>query len=167
MPSGVTLELIVAYVDDLLDVSKYDEGEPANGLMVDAGRSVTRLAAAVNTSFASIRGAAAAGAELLLVHHTTSASIDLDLKPKKEEALRAAGVSLYGAHAALDCHPQFSNSETLARLLSVRIQGRFVPYCGGLAGAYGDADGSFAQFVERLRVELGWMRGKIARRLVG
>jgi dinuclear metal center YbgI/SA1388 family protein len=154
VPSEVELQRIVSYADELLDVAKYDEGEPCNGLMVDAGRPVTRLTASVNTSFESIRNAAAVGAELLLVHHPTVASIDRELKERKEEALRAAGVSLYGAHAALDCHPDFGNSFALARLLRVRILGSFVEYCGGLAGAYGDVDGSFDELVERIQATL-------------
>lgn len=154
MTAEIPLKQIIDELDSLLEVSKYDEGEPSNGLMVDAGRPVTRLAAAVNTSFASISGAALAGAELMLVHHTTSASIDQHLKAEKEEALRAHGVSLYAAHAALDCHPRFSNATTLAHHLGVSIEGRFVPYGGGLAGAYGGVDGSFAGFVERVRAAL-------------
>jgi dinuclear metal center YbgI/SA1388 family protein len=156
MPSEIALQQIVTHLDDLLDVSAYDEGDqPANGLMVDVGRPVSRLAAAVNTSFASIDGAAAAGAQLLLVHHTTWASIDRHLKAEKEQALRAKGVSLYGAHAALDCSPQFGNAVTLAAALGVEVEGRFVPYGGGLAGACGKAEGPFAAFVDRVREVLG------------
>lgn len=154
MTAEIPLTQIIDYLDSLLEVSKYDEGEPSNGLMVDAGRAVSRVAAAVNTSFASIRGAALAGAELMLVHHTTCASIDLHLKTEKEEVLRAHGVSLYGAHAALDGHPRFSNATTLAQRLGVNIEGRFVQYGGGLAGVYGDVDGSFVGFVERVRTAL-------------
>jgi putative NIF3 family GTP cyclohydrolase 1 type 2 len=122
---------------------------------VDAGRPVTRIAAAVNTSFASIGGAAAAGAELLLVHHTTWASIDRHLKPEKEQALRDAGVSLYGAHAALDCASGFGNAHSLARLLSVTVEGSFMEWAGGHAGIYGRAEGTFAELVERARAALG------------
>lgn len=53
MPSIVELAEVTAYVDELLRVAAYDEGEPSNGLMVDTGRPVTRIAAAVNTSFRS------------------------------------------------------------------------------------------------------------------
>ncbi|MDZ4278356.1 MAG: Nif3-like dinuclear metal center hexameric protein, partial [Dehalococcoidia bacterium] len=108
-----------------------------------------------NTSFASIRGAAEAGAQLLLVHHTTWASIDLHLKDEKEEALRSAGVSLYGAHAALDCAPEIGNADTLARRLGVRIEGRFASFAGGQAGVFGGVDGSFAGLVDRAREVLG------------
>ena len=155
MSSEIPVDLIVEHLDDLLEVSKYDEGVPSNGLMVDAGRPVSRIAAAVNTSFASIQGAASIGAQLLLVHHTTWASIDRHLKDRKEEALRTWGVSLYGAHAALDCHPEFSNATTLASALGVHVEGRFVPYGGGLAGAYGATGGTFDQFVDRAREALG------------
>jgi dinuclear metal center YbgI/SA1388 family protein len=155
MPSNVELTRIVAHLDDLLEVSKYDEGEPSNGLMLDAGRAVSRLAAAVSTSFASIEGAASVGAQLMLVHHTTWASIDQHLKAQKEEALRERGISLYAAHAALDCSPEFSNSVTLATALGIEIDGRFVQYGGGLAGAFGSANGTFDSFVERVRAVLG------------
>jgi putative NIF3 family GTP cyclohydrolase 1 type 2 len=63
----VPLDRIADYLDGLLEVSKFDEGEPSNGLMFDARRAVTRVAAAVNTSFTSIKGAAESGADLLLV----------------------------------------------------------------------------------------------------
>ncbi len=151
----VALHRIADYLDGLLEVSKFDEGEPSNGLMFDAGRAVTRVAAAVNTSFTSIKGAAESGADLLLVHHTTWASIDLQLKNAKEKALGEAGLSLYCAHAALDCHQEFSNAHTLADRLGIHVLGRFAPYGGGLAGAHGEVDGSFPEFVERVRGLLG------------
>jgi putative NIF3 family GTP cyclohydrolase 1 type 2 len=118
----VDLARIVEHLDGLLEASKYDEGEPSNGLMLDAGQPVSRLACAVNTSFESIEGAAASETQLMLVHHTTWASIDLDLKEQKERALRDKGISLYAAHAALDCHPEFSNAVTLAEALGVRVE---------------------------------------------
>ena len=34
----VELKALVAYVDALLGVERYDEGEPANALLIDAGR---------------------------------------------------------------------------------------------------------------------------------
>ena len=151
---AIYLADIVAFIDDLLDVGSFDEGEPCNGLMLDAGRPVGRLAAAVNTSFASIRGAASAKAQLLLVHHTTSQSIDRALKREKERALRDAGVSLYGAHAALDCSAGFGNGSQLAGLLGLQVEGRFAPYAGGLAGVYGRIGGTFAGLVQQVEALL-------------
>jgi|GraSoiStandDraft_41_1057321.scaffolds.fasta_scaffold44580_4 putative NIF3 family GTP cyclohydrolase 1 type 2 len=149
MPLSVPVAEIASHIDQLLRVAEYDEGEPSNGLMVDAARPVTRIAAAVNTSFRAIEGAAALGAELLLVHHTTWASIDLQLKERKEDALRRAGLSLYGAHRALDSHPELSPSVVLAGRLGLAIEP------GARHGVVGRADGTFAAFVERLAAEVG------------
>ena len=155
MADTTPLTDIAAYLGVLLEIERYDEGEPSNGLLVDAGREVSRIAAAVNTSFTSIAAAAETGAELLLVHHTTWASIDHGLKERKEAALREAGVSLYCAHASLDCAPGFSTGDELAKLAGVEIEGRFAEYCGGLAGVRGRASGTFAELVERLGAALG------------
>jgi putative NIF3 family GTP cyclohydrolase 1 type 2 len=151
----VSLAEIAAYIDGLLDISRFEEDEGGNGLMVDAGVDVASIAAAVNTSFVSIRGAAAAGAQLLVVHHTTWGGIDLGLKPKKEQALRDAGVSLYGAHASLDASPEYGNGSRLATKLDVAVEGRFLEYFGGQAGVYGSCPGTFAQFVQRAKDVLG------------
>jgi dinuclear metal center YbgI/SA1388 family protein len=146
---------VVAYLDELLQVHKYTEDLPSNGLMVDAGRDVSRLAAAVNTSYASIRGAGESGAELLLVHHTTWESVDLHLKADKEDALRTAGVSLYGAHASLDCAREFGNADSLAALIGLRVEGRFAAFAGGQAGVFGETDASLEEVVGALREALG------------
>jgi putative NIF3 family GTP cyclohydrolase 1 type 2 len=90
----------------------------------------------------------------LLVHHTTWASIDQVVHERKKELLRAEGVSLYGAHAALDCHEEFSNSSILASRLGLRVNGRLIQYAGGLAGVHGAVPGSFDEFAKRVSSEL-------------
>jgi dinuclear metal center YbgI/SA1388 family protein len=147
MLPAVALAEVAAYIDELLDVRMYTEEAPSNGLLVDAGKPVMRIAAAVNTSFRSIRGASEAGAQLLLVHHTTWEHLDLHLKPEKERALRSVGVSLYGAHAALDCWPEHGNPDSLARLVGVEVERRFLDWAGGQPGVIGRADGGFERFV--------------------
>ncbi len=112
--SAVPVAEIAGYIDNLLNITQFEEDEGGNGLMVDAGVPVERIAAAVNTSFVSIKGAAEAGAQLLVVHHATWQGIDLALKPKKEQALQKAGESLYGAHASLDASSRFGNGSMLA-----------------------------------------------------
>ena len=155
MHPTVALADTVAYLDELLDTQRYASEEESNGLLLDAGRAVFRLAAAVNTSFAAIRAAAAAGAQLLLVHHAAWPFIDLHLREEKLAALRLSGISLYGAHAALDCAPQFGNSWVLARDLGVAVEGTFLDYHGGHAGVFGRAEGTFEGFVGRARRALG------------
>jgi dinuclear metal center YbgI/SA1388 family protein len=155
MPAPAQLDDVVSFLRELLRVDAYPEEEPETGLVVDTGRPVGKIACAVNTSFASIRGAREWRSELLLVHHSTWSFIDLDLKPAKEEALRSAGVSLYAAHAVLDCASDFGTADSLARLLDVRVEDRFAEYGGGKAGIVGQAEGTFSAFAERVERALG------------
>ncbi len=150
----VELSEIVAFLDELLEVKRYTEAD-TNGLLWNAGAPVARIAAAVNTTFETIQGARSEGCQLLLVHHPPWPHIDLHLREEKEQALQLAGVSLYASHAPLDCAPEFGNSAVLARLLGVRVEGRFLGFEGGQAGAYGSIDGDFSMLVERVRAVLG------------
>ncbi|MFH0907588.1 MAG: Nif3-like dinuclear metal center hexameric protein [bacterium] len=153
----VPLDTVVAYVDGLLHVAQFNDpsrGE-INGLLLSADRPVSRVAAAVNTSFVSIEAASRAGAEFLFVYHQSWASIDLHLKPQKEAALRARGVSLYGAHAALACHPELGTGVTLARLLGLeRVEASF-PIGAAFGGVHGFVRGSFEDFTARASRVLG------------
>ena len=152
MPTAIE---IAAWLDEALDAARYRVEEPENGLVLDAGGDVTRIASAVNTTFRSIELAAAAGAQLLLVHHPSWSYIDRDLHPRKLAALADAGVSLYGAHASLDCAPANGTGHELARLLGVTVEGRFAPYEGSLAGVHGTFEGGWDRLVEAMGTALG------------
>jgi len=128
---------VAAYLDELLNAAAFRENEPENGLVIDGGRPVTRVGVAVNTTFEAIDGAAAAGAELLLVHHTSWPYIDRSLHEPKMARLREHGVSLYCAHASLDGADRIGTGFALAGLIGVEIQGRFAEYEGAPAGVYG------------------------------
>jgi putative NIF3 family GTP cyclohydrolase 1 type 2 len=156
MHANASLAEMVAWLDRHLDAARYREAEPdANGLILDTGEpGVTKFAVAVNTSLATIFGAAKAGAQLLVVHHSTWDHIDLHLRDEKLQALKLAGVSLYGAHASLDCAPQTGNGWVLAGLLGVRVDGTFREYHGGHAGVIGTCDGAFPGLIERISREL-------------
>ena len=155
MTTPLTAAAIAEWLDAELDAARYRVEEPENGLIVDAGGPVTVIASAVNTTFGSIELAAAAGAGLLLVHHPSWSYIDRDLHPRKLAALADAGVSLYGAHASLDCAPEHGTGHELAALLGVAVEGRFAPYEGSLAGVHGTFDGGWDALVERTGAVLG------------
>jgi dinuclear metal center YbgI/SA1388 family protein len=148
------LDEVVAYLDAKLEVDKFDE-EASNGLVLRAGDTVTRVACAVNTSFHAITRAKFADADLLIVHHRTWPHIDLELVDQKLGRLRDNGISLYGAHSALDGASGFGNPDLLAAALGVYVQERFLPYHGGMAGIVGRCDLPFAQLTERMRDVLG------------
>ena len=151
---SVSLDEVVAFLDGKLETHKFDE-ENSNGLLLRSSEVVTRVAAAVNTSFHAITRAKFALADLLLVHHTTWPHIDLDLAPQKLDRLKDNGISLYGAHSALDSAPGFGNPDLLAAALGVIVQERFLPYHGGMAGVIGRHDRTFAELAARMRDALG------------
>lgn len=153
--ANASLDEIVSFLDRLLEVEKYAAEEGANGLVYGAGKGVSKFAVAVNTSVATIVGAAKAGAQLLVVHHTTWPGIDLHLREEKLKLLEQAGISLYAAHAALDCARDFGNAWVLARLLDVRIEDTFAEYYGGHAGVIGACDGTLTELIHRASQALG------------
>jgi putative NIF3 family GTP cyclohydrolase 1 type 2 len=154
MHANANLDDVAAYLDGLLEVPKFASEEGSNGLLHRAGPGVSKIAVALNTSITTIAGAAKEGAQLLVVHHTTWPSIDLHLRDEKLHLLDAAGLSLYGAHAALDCAQGFSTGWVLAELLGVSVDATFLEYEGGQAGVAGSCAGSFADLIQRAREAL-------------
>lgn len=158
MHANASLAEICRWLDQQLDVAHYAEAEPdSNGLLHHAatGDGVSKFAVAVSTSLAALFGAAKSGANLLIVHHPPWPGADLHLRDEKLAALETANLSLYAAHAALDCAPRIGNGWALADALGVTVDGTFAEYHGGHAGIYGRSDGSFADFIARTQRQLG------------
>jgi dinuclear metal center YbgI/SA1388 family protein len=151
---SVPIDDVVAFLDGKLETHKFDE-EASNGLLLRGSETVRRVAAAVNTSFHAIARAKFTDSDLLIVHHPAWRHIDLDLAPQKLDRLKDNGISLYGAHSALDAASGFGNPDLLAAALGVIVQERFLPYHGGMAGIVGRHDRTFAQLAERMRDALG------------
>lgn len=165
----VPLDDVVAFLDAKLETGRFDE-EGANGLILRAGDTVSRVACAVNTSFHTIARAKFTEADLLVVHHRPWPEIDLDLVAQKLDRLRDNGISLYGAHSALDGAAGFGNPDLLAAALGVIVEARIHPYHGGFAGIVGRYDKTFLQLCERMRDVLGvpteeWENAKTAKRV--
>ena len=151
---SVPLDDVVAFLDGKLETHRFDE-VASNGLLLRSSETVSRVAAAVNTSFHAITRAKFADADLLLVHHPTWPHIDLELAPQKLDRLKDNGISLYGAHSALDGAAGFGNPDLLAAALGIIVDERFLAYHGGMAGVVGRHDKSFAQLSARMRDALG------------
>lgn len=146
---------VAAYLDELLNAPFFKDNEPENGLVVDGGRPVTLVGAAVNTTFAAIDAAAAAGVELLLVHHTSWPYIDRSLHERKLARLRELGVSLYCAHASLDGADRIGTGFALAELLGIAVDGRFAEYEGAPAGVHGTWKGDLDGLVRTIAASIG------------
>ena len=137
------LDELVGYLDDYLRIRDEvaDPPEALNGLQVANAGEVTRLAAAVDLCEATIRMAAEAGADGLLVHHGLLWG---GLRPLVGPAYRRVAelirrnIALYAAHLPLDRHPDVGNNAGLARLLGVTLRGEFGSYRGAPIGVWGE-----------------------------
>ena len=131
---------LTGYLDDYLDVGVFDDSA-VNGLQLEAGDRVERLAVSVDASLDAIAEAAEAGADLLLCHHGLlwgKAAPLTGVLGARAKGLFASGISLYAAHLPLDAHPSVGNNACLARRLDLQRSVPFGAYRGRLLGQAGD-----------------------------
>jgi dinuclear metal center YbgI/SA1388 family protein len=112
------LSNISEFIDELLDINNVPDWPNAlNGLQLANRGAVSRIGAAVDAGEASLKKAAEAGIDLLLVHHGLFWS---GLQPLTGAAYRKialamdAGMAIYSAHLPLDLHPALGNNALLA-----------------------------------------------------
>jgi dinuclear metal center YbgI/SA1388 family protein len=153
--SGVALETIAAYLDDLLEIRTVPDYTPAlNGIQVGHRGPVTRIAAAVDASQRTITAAAADGANLLLVHHGLFWG---GLQPltgthlARVRSLFDNDLALYSAHLPLDAHGTFGNSRLLAAELGLTVSGGFARHERIDCGVRGESDLDTVALVDRVR----------------
>jgi dinuclear metal center YbgI/SA1388 family protein len=119
---------ILAYADELLDVASFPEYGPA-GAQVLGADEVTKVVCGVSCSRELFERAAAAGAQLVLVHHglfwrNEPTLVDGRMRGRLE-ALFAANLTLAAYHLPLDAHPEVGNNAELARRLGVEPEQPF------------------------------------------
>lgn len=121
------LKEICNRLNRLLD-SERSADYAANGLQVDAGREVTRIAFAVDACMASFERAVAEGAELLVVHHGLFWGREKTVTGGHGRRLRYLienGLSLYASHLPLDRHPHLGNNAVIAEEAGFTVTGWF------------------------------------------
>ena len=119
---------IIRHANELLDVDRFPEyGTP--GLQVLGADEVSKLACGVSSSRELFERAAAAGAQLVLVHHGLfwrNEPVWIDRRQRgRLQALFAADLSLAAYHLALDAHPELGNNALLADALGVAVERPF------------------------------------------
>jgi dinuclear metal center YbgI/SA1388 family protein len=122
--SKVSLASIVRHCDRVLRTAEVQDYErAANGLQVENDGAVMRLAAAVDASLATVRLAAASGADLLLVHHGLFWGPAHPWTGKRLELMRFLirhNIAVYSSHLPLDAHPRLGNNARLCAALGLR-----------------------------------------------
>lgn len=115
---------IVRHCDRTLRTAEIKDYDGAvNGLQVENDGAVTRIAAAVDASLATIRLAIAARADLLLVHHGLFWNVRQPWTGANYQVLRLLlenNLALYSSHLPLDAHPRLGNNARLCAALSLK-----------------------------------------------
>lgn len=149
-----TLPLIAAYCDELLATATTPDYSPAlNGVQVGHHGPVRRIAAAVDASLHTIHLAAAAEANLLLVHHGLFWNGLRPITGTHEARLRAlftGDIAVYSSHLPLDAHATFGNSALLAKELGLTVGGLFARHEHIHCGVRGAADLDTAGLIARV-----------------
>ena len=123
--ANVALSKIVQYCDRSLRTDTITDYDGAvNGLQVENRGTVTRIAAAVDASTATIRLAIDAQADLLIVHHGLFWGPTHPWTKKRYAMLRLLienNLAVYSSHLPLDAHPTLGNNVQLCAALGFKI----------------------------------------------
>jgi dinuclear metal center YbgI/SA1388 family protein len=120
----VPLKTVVAHCDKILrtrEIGDYDGA--VNGLQVENDGSVTKIVAAVDASFATVKLAVDAKADLLIVHHGLFWNVRQPWTGKNYELLRLLtenNLAVYSSHLPLDFHPKLGNNVILCAALGLK-----------------------------------------------
>jgi len=123
MPNN-QLAAIVRHCDQILrtrETGDYDGA--ANGLQVENSGTVTRIAATVDASLATVKLAVAAKADLLIVHHGLFWNSHQPWTGKNYELIRLLAennLAVYSSHLPLDAHPKLGNNAQLCAALGLK-----------------------------------------------
>lgn len=156
------LTRITDWLDRTLKVDAFDDVSN-NGLQIDRGEAtgtVSRVAFAVDASERAVKAAAAAGAELLVVHHGISWGGGIRrIQGGVGAVVRAAiksDLALYACHLPLDAHPVLGNNAQLADLFGLAGITPAFSYHGNVIGCVGHASAArVARGLERFRTPCG------------
>jgi dinuclear metal center YbgI/SA1388 family protein len=123
MPKA-SLQTIVGHCNEILRVGAINDSDrAANGLQVENRGSVTRIAAAVDASLATVKLAIEAKADLLLVHHGLFWSPSHPWTGRRYELLSlllSQNLAVYSSHLPLDAHPRLGNNALLCAALGLK-----------------------------------------------
>jgi dinuclear metal center YbgI/SA1388 family protein len=139
-----TTALIVQYLDDLLDTDTVPDFPNAlNGLQLANSGSVHRVAAAVDFSLRTVTAAAAADADLLIVHHGMFWGGLQAIRGTMYERIRTLitrDMAVYSSHLPLDRHALYGNNALLAAELGLEPSGEFAQFKTISIGVAGESD---------------------------
>lgn len=118
------LSRIVEFCDRTFSPQTFQDYDGAmNGLQVENSGIVTKIAATVDASIATVRKAVEAGADLLVVHHGLFWSPTVPWTGRRYELLDllvSNNVAVYSMHLPLDAHRKLGNNALLCAALGLK-----------------------------------------------
>jgi len=157
--SHASLSSVVQYCDRTLRTDAIGDYDGAvNGLQVANSGKVTRIAATVDASLATVKLAIAAGADLLVVHHGLFWSKSHPWTGNRYELMRLLvehDLAVYSSHLPLDLHPKLGNNALLGAALGLGRLTPFFPSHGQDIGLRGQRKMTLPELVRRLEAATG------------
>ncbi|MDH7944600.1 Nif3-like dinuclear metal center hexameric protein [Pseudohongiella sp. SYSU M77423] len=130
-------------LDSLLKTDQFNDYCP-NGLQVEGKDQIRHVVSGVTASQAMIEAAAAAGADLLLVHHgyfwRGESSVITGLKQRRVRLLLEHDINLVAYHLPLDAHPELGNNTKLAAVLGLPVSGELTKINRQPMGLYSELE---------------------------
>jgi dinuclear metal center YbgI/SA1388 family protein len=123
MPKANLAEVVAACQNILRPETFTDWDGAVNGLQVENNGTVTRIAAAVDASLATLKMAVDAGADFLVVHHGLFWSPTVPWTGRRREMLGLLvkhNLAVYSSHLPLDAHPRLGNNARLCAALGFK-----------------------------------------------
>ena len=152
--SKPSLSAIVKHCDRLLRTAEIgDYNGAVNGLQVENSGKITRIAATVDASLATVKLAINTKADLLIVHHGLFWSPSHPWTGKKYELIRLLienDIAVYSSHLPLDAHPKLGNNAQLCAALGFKKLKPFFASRGQTIGLQAAATVSRNELASRL-----------------
>lgn len=132
---------MLAYFDELLQPDRFADYGP-NGLQVEGGETIGRVAFAVSATLDSIERAVAGGAQALVVHHGLLWKFH-GVRPlagpygRRLFPLITYRVNLFAYHLPLDAHGEIGNAARVGRQIGLTDFQPFGDYQGSPTGIKG------------------------------
>jgi dinuclear metal center YbgI/SA1388 family protein len=157
--ANASLRAIVSHCDRTLRTAEIHDYDGAhNGLQVENNGTVTRIAAAVDASLATLRKAVAAHADLLIVHHGLFWSPRVPWTGANRKLLQLLienNLAVYSSHLPLDAHPKLGNNAKLSAAMGLRKLKPFFFSKGQFIGLQTTTAIERSELVSRLELAVG------------
>ncbi|MDP6794354.1 MAG: Nif3-like dinuclear metal center hexameric protein [Verrucomicrobiota bacterium] len=150
---------IVTHCNHTLKPELFEDWPAAvNGLQVQNRGNVSRIAAAVDATPATVKKAIDAGADLLIVHHGLFWRPTHPWTGNRYKLLRLLldnNIAVYSSHLPLDAHPRLGNNAQLCKALGIKTPRPFFSERGQKIGLRGTLNLTRRQLAKRLAKSTG------------